>query len=139
MLARSDTVIAVDVGTNAVVNQDGYHLVGPSTNNSFLDFRVRSYDDGISIMANDGGTNCTSCPNGFGTLGYAGWNGGAIQGVRIRNIYFDKSNFGARFGSSFELLTDVDVDGLFGETTSHAILIDNYAEDPGDLTIPLDA
>ncbi len=127
----------VDVGTNAAVfNRDGDHFNGPIRYLTINDIWYNTYDDAINLEANGGGTNCASCPNGIGIVGYNGWTDGDISDVTIDNVTFADSAYGIRMLSHSNVIERVSVSNIKGKTQFNAFLIGVYAEHPEDISAP---
>lgn len=104
----------VDVGA-VVDNSDGFHFNGKGNGAYVENNYFRTKDDAIAINADD------ALPN---TLPYQ--THGDISNVFLKNNTLVDCRFGIRVLSGASKITNITIDGLFGQTAIYAIIVDNF-------------
>lgn len=122
----------VDVGPNPAINMDGVHWDGWCQNCTIKRGRIRSYDDGIGMNADDLLNASGSEALGF----FPNSANGPISNITIEDIVFNDSLFGIRILSGQSRVDNISIKNISGVTYNYSILIDNYWQLPDKIDKP---
>lgn len=116
------TGCVIDTGVG-VTNKDGLHFNGVGENAFVENNIIRFKDDAIAFTADD--SHSLSPYPLYGDQ----------KNIFIKNNIFKEGRFGLRFLSGASKMSNILVDGLSGETTAYAIIIDNFWQNPSAVTL----
>ncbi|MGG7468668.1 hypothetical protein [Chryseobacterium arthrosphaerae] len=122
----------VDVGPNPAINMDGVHWDGWCKDCSIKRGKIRSYDDGIGMNADDLLNASGSEALGFFPLAA----NGPIANITIEDIVFNDSLFGIRILSGQSRIDNISIKNISGVTYNYSILVDNYWQLPNNIDKP---
>lgn len=121
--------VIVDTGipsNEAGLSMDGFHFNGPIRYLTIDGMKLRTFDDGLALNANDGGVDDLRIKNEMGP--YVGQ--GPITDVTVNNIQFMESFFGIRLLSSTERIDRVVINNVTGTVQAKLAIISHYSS-PG--------
>lgn len=107
-------------------NMDGFHFNGPIKYLTIEGMKLRTFDDGFTLGANDAGADDLRIRNEMGP--YVGQ--GPITDVTAHNIHFMDSFFGIRLMSSTERLDRIIISNVTGTVQAKLAIISHFTN-PG--------
>lgn len=107
-------------------NMDGFHFNGPIRYLTIDGMKLRTFDDGFTLGANDAGADDLRIKNDMGP--YVGQ--GPITDVTVNNLQFMDSFFGIRLMSSTDRLDRVVINNVTGTVQAKLAIVSHFVN-PG--------
>ncbi len=127
--------IIVDVGPDALINNDGLHIDGNSQYGVIRHCVLNTHDDAIGLNADDLYLHWFDRKGDpSDKLFYTEKAAGPISDILMDDITLNSSLFGIRILSCKSRVDRITIRNIKGYTKGYAVVIDNYQHDPGIVT-----
>ena len=126
--------ISIDGDANGRVNADGLHLIGPLLRGTVRNYTVRSGDDAIALLANDGATagdpGTAILPDGSPeNCGYGpSVTCGAVYDVAVDGVTLAESSSGWRLLSAASPIDRVSFSRVVGQVSNHLGIVATFPQ-----------
>lgn len=124
--------ITINNSLSALNNNDGIHITGPSARGVMQTLKIANKDDKVTLNSDELGPN--SNDSLYAIYAPTVCYGGLIENIVIKDLMCTGGAEGIRLLSTANRINNILIDGVFGKSSAVGFIIDNYSENPGQIT-----